>query len=500
MSYTIKIATIDKTSLLIAGSLSVSRKAGHDNNCSFSIKTTAAVYMPDVGLDVQVLNGATVIFGGIIQTITHKKYEGGSGNDKLIVLEVTSNGYGSIPSRRTIDMTYDQKTAAYVVNDIVTNVLSGEGITAGTISTGASPVGENGEYDAVCKSCSEILNDMAAASGYMWYIDDTKALHFVDGLTETAAAHDIVEGGAFTDFEIENYEKSLDGYANKVFIRGGTGDDGYPVKTYQQDTTEQTARTVIEGGTGVYGTVINDSNIEVLADATTTAANALKKYGIIPRTLTIKSWILDWQPSTKLKVNLPTFGISTDTYYLIESVDLQDNDGKNLYCTLQCSVRKSDNFTTQTAQSGIEYLGKVVSKAKEGSSGSGSTYIDSTGAIAQTNLYVDTAWPAGAKAKSVLVETDNPTIADSLPISTATTLTWASPPHINATGTTTVTLPTGAKAITGTTDHSGVVMFCIRNANLEDGMVTVTDGTLTAHLFPQESVTVRHITAWEALR
>ena len=104
------------------------------------------------------------------------------------------------------------------------------------------------------------------------------------------------------------------------------------------------------------------------------------------------------------------------------------------------------------------------------------------------------------KEKDMLIDNDNPTIADSLTLSTATTLTWASPPHINVTGTTTVTLPTGAKAITGTTDHTGVVMFCIRNANAEDGMVTVTDGTLTAILFPQESVTVRHITAWEALR
>ena len=107
--------------------------------------------------------------------------------------------------------------------------------------------------------------------------------------------------------------------------------------------------------------------------------------------------------------------------------------------------------------------------------------------------------PTGWKEGDGWIDNDNPTIADSLTISTATTLTWASPSHVNATGTTTVTLPTGAKAITGTTDHTGVVMFCIRNANLEDGMVTVTDGTLTVVLFPQESVTVRHITAWEVV-
>ena len=79
-------------------------------------------------------------------------------------------------------------------------------------------------------------------------------------------------------------------------------------------------------------------------------------------------------------------------------------------------------------------------------------------------VFVDIAFPAGAKEKDILVDTDNPTIADSLTLSTATTLTWASPSHINATGTTTVTCPTGAKLSPGT-DHTGVVMFCIRNAN-----------------------------------
>ncbi len=364
MAYTLKIATVDKTSLLLADSLSVTRRAGHKNDCSFSVVTTSA-YLPDVGQDVQVLDGATVIFGGVIQSIQHEKLEVGYGAGKKIQLNIASDGYGSIPSRRTITNPYDQRSAGYIVTDIVTNVLDTEGITAGTISTGANPVGESGEYDAVCKSCGEILNDMAAASGYMWYIDDTKALHFVADNAEVAAAHDIVEGGAFTDYDIELYEKTLDGYANKVFVRGAIGDDGYVIQTYEEDTVEQAARAAIEGGTGVYGTVINDTNIDLLADATTAATNALKKYGIIPRTLTIKSWTLDWAAGTKLKVNLPTYGINTDTYYLINEVTLQDNGNQNLHCTLQCSVRKSDDFTTQGNQTGMEYLEKLVSTAKQ---------------------------------------------------------------------------------------------------------------------------------------
>lgn len=118
--------------------------------------------------------------------------------------------------------------------------------------------------------------------------------------------------------------------------------------------------------------------------------------------------------------------------------------------------------------------------------------------------FVDTDFPAGAKEKDCLVNTDDPTIDDGLSVSTATQLTWASARHINATGTTTVTLPdpTSDKNIAGlAVDHTGVVMFCIHNANAETGMVTVTDGTLTVVLFPGESVTVRTgiTAAWEVV-
>jgi hypothetical protein len=486
MPYTIEILGVDKTSLLKAGSLRVTRRTDKNNDCSITLETTAAGYLPVVGQDIKVKNSGTVIFGGCIKTITARKVEAGHGNTKKIELDISSDGYRSIPARRTITNGYNQRSAGYIVTDLVNNVFNTEGITAGTIGTGANPVGDSGEYDAICKNCAEILDDMAQASGYKWYIDDTKKLHFVADDTITAAAHDIVEGGAFTDYQIESYETTLDQYANKIFVRGGLGDDGNVIQTIAEDVTEQGNRKTVEGSTyssGVYGAVINDTNIDLLADATTAAQNALKKSGIIPAALNITSYTLDWLPGTKLKVNLPTFGISTDTYYLIEELTLEDMDGKNLKCAMKASRRKELDFSTQSSQSGIDYLGSVVKKAKEGGKAGSSTYIDSSGNLTQSNLYVDTDWPPGAKSKSVLIDTDDFSRYDRIAISSNATTDVTQAEFVEVIGSTAITL-----TLSSTSASAG----CIKKIkNSSSAIVTLSgtiDGSTTNIMYPLESV------------
>jgi hypothetical protein len=118
-------------------------------------------------------------------------------------------------------------------------------------------------------------------------------------------------------------------------------------------------------------------------------------------------------------------------------------------------------------------------------------YTDQTIVEGVVQVFVDEEFPGGAKNNDVLVDIDNPTIDDGLS-STGTTLTWASSKQINATGNVTLPNPASNKNIQGTAvDHTGVVMFCIRNANASNGMITVSYGTFSEVLFPQQSITVR---------
>ena len=134
------------------------------------------------------------------------------------------------------------------------------------------------------------------------------------------------------------------------------------------DDAGVSARQAAEGSeysSGVYGDVIDESSIDNADDATTVAYNALRRYGAVPYSLKFSSFANDWEAGTKLKVNLPTFGISTDAYFLIESVDLRDVDGVNLQSTISATRRRANDFSTQRSENWKDYFAKLAS-AKDG--------------------------------------------------------------------------------------------------------------------------------------
>jgi kelch-like protein 17 (actinfilin)/kelch-like protein 18 len=368
MAYTIEIKGVDKTSLLVAGSLRVVRRADHRNSCSLTIKTTAASYVPDVGYDLKVKDSGTVIFGGIIQTATIKRPGTGTTTSTTILIDITSDGYNSLAQRRTLNVQFDNVTAEDVI-DYCLAYLADEGVTKGTVDTGASLV----EYDAVCKPSNVIFDEMAEASGYKWYINDSKAFQFYQEDSVSAAEHEIEIGGAFTDYNIIQIEKTLDEYANKIFLRGALGDDGVQVTWIEEDSTEQAARVTSEGGgSGVYGLVVHADNVDNATDAETSAENELKKRSRIPTKIVIESHTLDWTAGKKLTVNLPILSIPSDTYFLVEEVVLEDMEGKNLVATLTATLRNENDFSTQRTQTGIDYFSKIVNNSQGGAGGSGS--------------------------------------------------------------------------------------------------------------------------------
>jgi hypothetical protein len=401
---TIEILGVDKTGLLMAGTLRIVRRADHRNDCSFSLLTTAAGYLPAVGQDVKITDGTKTLFGGVIKNIIKRRPGVGVGENTLIEVEIASDGYYGIPARRTPGQwSYNNKTCGYIVDDVVTRLLADEGVTAGTIEDGATLI----EYDSSGFQAKDILDDMAAASGYKWYIDDEKALHFVDEDTIVDAEHDITEDGEFTDFGDVIVEETLDNYRNKQFVVGGIGDDGHTIMVIDEDTDEIADQQDREGGstysTGVYGNVIEDGNIETVEDAEIVAADALKLYGVIPQTVSFVSRTLDWDAGTRLKVNLPTFGISEEKYYLIEECIIEDEDGKNLKCTIHASARRADSFSTKRTQKGIDYFTSLVKAAKAGGTGATTTY-------GGHRIFVQPDEPATAKVGDIWIDTGDDTL------------------------------------------------------------------------------------------
>jgi hypothetical protein len=378
MAYTIEINGVDKTSLMNKDSLKVVPSADGRKTMSCVLKTNAATFMPSFGQDVKVKKDAAVIFGGVIKVMPLSRPGIGTSSSATIFIEISSDGYNSIPYRRTFNESIDQQSAGAIVTWLL-GWLAADGITAGTIDTGINPMGDSGEYDAIVKTGGQILDECADASGYKWFIDDNKALQFYAEDAVANAEHDIVIGGAFTDFRNVKVTPTMDGYANKVFLRGAIDDlTGVPIVSVVEDTTEITARQTAEGGatysSGVYGITIDRPNISTQADADVAATKELQKRCREPIQIEFDSNTVDWTVGKKLKVNLPTFGISDDTYFLVEEANLDEQSGVP-FMHISGTRRNEASFSTQRSQSVTDYWSKVVNNNNSTTSGTSSSLM-----------------------------------------------------------------------------------------------------------------------------
>ena len=372
MSYVITIGgtTINTASdtmpYVLSKTINLNPRADNRNSCSFTIVTTAATFLPRVGQDVIVTEGATRRFGGIVKNCPTERIGAGTGTSTPLYIDVMSDGYSDIPSRRTITAEYYAETAGNIVTDYIDNFLVDEGVTAGTISAGMTLAA----YRRGAMSMKESLDELADLSGFKWYIDDNKAFQFKQEDTVTAAAYSIIEGGAFTDFRDVKVEEDLTLYRNKQVIKGGVLEDGSVYIYSAQDDTEITARIAIEGGSGVYGNVYEDSNILNDTDAAVVANNLLKRYGKVPIHLSFNTDTNEFLAGTKLTVNLPTFGISTNTSFLIEDVVIRDTGAGNLRSFISATRRDDTDFSTQRTGDYKDYFADLIKASKASNSGS----------------------------------------------------------------------------------------------------------------------------------
>ena len=142
--------------------------------------------------------------------------------------------------------TYTNVDAGDIVADLITSFLSTDGVTAGTISAGA----HMDEYNASDKTIGAVLDELSSVSGYQWFIDNSKAMHFIQDIIIPDAAHEIVESGAYTDFRGVKVEEDLSMYRNRRGSRWPS--DGTALSYVAEDAAEISARAAIEGRSGVY--------------------------------------------------------------------------------------------------------------------------------------------------------------------------------------------------------------------------------------------------------
>ena len=209
MSTTLTIGGVDKTEIFEFPSLGISDNLNHRNDCSFVLSDQTGAYRPSVGQEVIITKDGTRIFAGSIDEWEEEDLPG-----QVVEGIIPCVDYNQIADRHLVARVYENQTLGAIVADIVTQDLAGEGITTTNVQSGPTISKAAFNYRTV----AEAFNDLSQLTGYDWYIDYYKDLHFFSRETNTAPF-------SITDISY-NYRNmkvryTREQYRNRQYIRAG---------------------------------------------------------------------------------------------------------------------------------------------------------------------------------------------------------------------------------------------------------------------------------------
>lgn len=174
------------------------------DSCSF----TTIGYKPNISDEIEVTYEGTKIFAGKIAKVENKMI-----GNKLMQYKVTAKDYTETVNRRTPAETYDSKTINYIIDDLVTEYLSG--FTTNNVDCDT-------ELDYIIfdrPTMGEAINELANRVNYNWYIDYDKDIHFFAEGSEQGPKITESNGNLISN-SIEVLEDSSQ-IKNRVFVQGG---------------------------------------------------------------------------------------------------------------------------------------------------------------------------------------------------------------------------------------------------------------------------------------
>ena len=210
MAITLTIGGVDKTSLLRVNSLQISDELNTRNTCQFSLIDTTGAYRPTVGQEAIILDGAVRRFAGTLDESSEAVPLGTS----ALVVQCQCADYNQIADRHLVARVYENQTLGAIVTDIVTQDLAGEGVTTTNVQTGPTITKATFNYRTVAQA----FNDLAELTGYAWYVDYNKDLHFCARETNLAP-FSLTDVSA--NFRYMVVRKTREQYRNRQYIRAG---------------------------------------------------------------------------------------------------------------------------------------------------------------------------------------------------------------------------------------------------------------------------------------
>lgn len=191
------------------GTLDISEAIEERSTSSFSLIDPDGNMIFNKGDKVEIKKGADTVFGGVLEDFDIIAVK-----DRRVFYNMQCIDWHYLADKRIIAKAYKDITCGVIIRDIVTNILSNEGIKVGKIDDGALLTEAVFNYTKASKA----LETLADKSNCIWYIDAHKNLYFISRKAfkfETNITNDNV---------IEDSVKvrvSSPMYRNKQYIKGG---------------------------------------------------------------------------------------------------------------------------------------------------------------------------------------------------------------------------------------------------------------------------------------
>ena len=217
---------IDRTKVVIEkASLVVENRIEERSIANFTIVDIPGTASYSKGQAVLIYDPNNVlIFGGVIDNPETLRVAP-SGE---LLHPITCADYHYFADKRLVAESYESKTCGFIVDDIFDKYLALEGVTIGNIDLGATLVEARFNYVRV----TDAYDALAEKAGFVWYIDENKALYFQARDTTAApwtlTGDDIIKGSG-------RLSGGNPKYRNRQYIRGGKGTTSLQTETFTGD-------------------------------------------------------------------------------------------------------------------------------------------------------------------------------------------------------------------------------------------------------------------------
>lgn len=216
MSIVLTIGGTDRTERVESNSLRIENILTRKRDvCRFNIlDNPSASFTPTVGQEVIITfdpgTGSTRVFGGVIVELEQQVTA-----YKLIRWKVTCEDYTRLLDRRLVSDSFSNTTVDAVIAQLATTYFP-TGFTTNNVDCPVTVATINFNYKTLVKC----IEELAEKTGYDWYVDYNKDLHFFDSQTNPAPFNLSDTTGTY-EYESLVIRRDNSQVRNRIVVRGG---------------------------------------------------------------------------------------------------------------------------------------------------------------------------------------------------------------------------------------------------------------------------------------